>query len=161
MGRSFTITDDAANVLEYIEAKKLLAHSLLTSRINMVNIMLADRIRGNLSGEVLKTGSGRLLGTVKQIPAGLRGSVLISGGVTAGGPEAPYGIFFEEGGRGFYKIVPVEARVLAFMHEGEKIFARAVNHPPTPFKPWFGPPVAEAQIDMALQLKQAMSEVLK
>ena len=161
MGRAFTITDGAANVLEYVAAKKVLARSVLSNRIDIVNIMLADRIRGNLSGEVLNAVTGKLYDTVREIPTRFLGSSVIAGSVTAGGPEAPYGIYFEEGGRGFYKILPIHAQVLAFMHEGQKIFARAVNHPPTPVKPWFGPAVAEAQIDMVAQLKQAMTEVLR
>jgi hypothetical protein len=161
MGRAFTITDSAANVLEYIDAKKLLARSVLAERIDIVNSMLADRVRSNLSGGVLNSVSGKLLGTVKQIPTRFLGNSVISGNVTAGGPEAPYGIFFEEGGRGFYKIVPVNAKVLAFMQEGERIFARVVNHPPTPHREWFGPAVDEAQTEMSSQLQQAMGEVMR
>ncbi len=34
MGRAFTITDSAANVVEYLEAKKVLARGLIAERMN-------------------------------------------------------------------------------------------------------------------------------
>jgi hypothetical protein len=161
MGKAFTITDSAANVIEYVEAKKTLARQVLADRIDLVNGMMADRVRSNLSGDVLNAVSSKLMGTVRQIPTRFLGSSIIAGSVTAGGAEAPYGIYFEEGGTHSYKILPIHGKVLAFMVEGQKVFARAVTHPPTPFKPWFGPAAEEFQAYMAQQLQAAMAEVAK
>ena len=159
MGRAFTITDSAANVVEYLEAKKILAQSVIVSRVDAVNTMMADMVRSNLSGEVLKIGNRKLYDTVRQRPARFLGGNLVSGTVTAGGPEAPYGVYFEEGGLGPFEIIPKFKRVLMFMMEGEKIFAKLVHHPPIPLKPWFGPAVDWASAEMTTQLNAAMGEV--
>jgi hypothetical protein len=159
MGKAFTITDSAANVVEYLESKKILAQSVIVERVNSVNAMMADMVRTNLSGEVLKLGSGRLRGTVRQFPARFLSGNLVSGTVTAGGPEAPYGVYFEEGGTHAFEIIPIYRRALMFMVEGQKIFAKLVHHPPIPLKPWFGPAVDWASGEMAVQLSAAMKEV--
>ena len=85
-------------------------------------------IQGKLSGEVLKIGSGRLLGTVAVNPPAVTGD-LIEGSVQAGGPEAPWGVFQEYGTDGPYTIEAKVAKVLAFEVGGETVFARRVTHP--------------------------------
>ena len=157
--RAFTITDSAANVVEYIEAKKVLARGLIAESIDSVNSMMASMVRDNLSGIVLKDISGRLKGTVVQRPTRFLGNSIISGTVTAGGPAAPYGVYFEEGGTHEFNIIPIHAKSLMFMMEGQKIFARLVHHPPIPLLPWFGPAVAWGSEQMATQLDLAMKEV--
>ena len=159
VGRAFSITDSAANVVEYLEAKKLLSREIIAERIDIVNSMMKDRVLANLSGEVLKDVSGRLKGTVRQFPTRFLGGNIVTGQVTAGGPEAPYGIYFEEGGTHAFEIIPVARRALMFMMEGEKIFAKLVHHPPIPHLPWFGSAVDWASGEMTVQLNAAMKEV--
>jgi hypothetical protein len=143
----------------YIEGRRDALVDMLAERIDAVNQMMADRVKANLSGGVLQTRSGKLLDTVRQEPAQISGDEII-GAVTAGGEEAPYGIYFEKGGSGYYDIVPVNARVLAFMSEGQQIFAKMVHHPPIPLKPWFGPEVDVATDEMANELNAVFQEVL-
>jgi len=54
----------------YIESKRSVLVDVLANRMDAVNAMLADRVKGNLSGAVLQTQSGALLGTLMQTPAG-------------------------------------------------------------------------------------------
>lgn len=143
----------------YVEGRRQTLVDMLADRIDVVNAMMADRVKGNLSGAVLQTKTGKLLSTVMQEPAQISGDI-ITGAVTAGGEAAPYGIYFEKGGTGYYDIVPVNARVLAFMGAGKTIFAKMVHHPPTPHLPWFGPEVDTASDEMATQLNQVFQEVL-
>lgn len=143
----------------YVDRKGTELQTAISQRINVVNAMFAERVRNNLSGAVLKAVTGALLGTVQQQDATTQGSVT-SGSVTAGGSQAPYGVYFEEGGTGFYTIKPVSASVLAFMGEGGMIFAKAVNHPPTPKLPWFSVEMEQARNDMIEQINQAFGEVL-
>jgi hypothetical protein len=150
---------DVEQAVTGIEEKRSLLTDMLAERIDRVNAMMAERVRGNLSGAVLNRQSGKLLDTVQQVPTQLSGDELYAS-VSAGGPEAPYGIYFEEGGTEFYTIAPVNARALAFMMGGRKIFAKIVNHPPTPKLPWFQPEVLTAMDEMPQQLRQVISEVL-
>lgn len=144
---------------QYTESKRQSLIDMVATQIDAVNQMMADRVRDNLSGGVLRTQSGALLGTVMQEPAQVSGDV-VQGAVTAGGPLAPYGIYFEEGGLGYYQILPVNARALAFEMHGNLTFAKAVNHPPIPHLPWFAPTIEQAQEDMVDYLNAGFAEVL-
>jgi hypothetical protein len=159
MPNAIELLVDVEQAQAYIEGKRDALVDMLAERMDAVNQMMADRVRANLSGGVLETRTGKLLETVMQEPAQISGDI-ITGAVTAGGEAAPYGIYFEEGGTGYYDIVPVNARVLAFMGEGQMIFARMVHHPPTPKLPWFGPEVDTASDEMATELNQIIQEVL-
>lgn len=122
--------------------------------------MLADRVRENLSGEVLKVQSGALLGTVKEVPATQSGDIIESG-VIAGGDDAPYGIYFEMGGTGWYDITPKTAEFLSFIgSSGARVFTKMVNHPPIPHLPWFGPAVDEVGPTYQDELQTVFNEVL-
>src|SRR5271166_4723499 len=141
----------------FLEGRRQALVDMLAERIDHVNQMMEERVRANLSGGVLKTRSGDLLGTVRREPAQIAGDE-ITAAVTAGGEAAPYGIYFEEGGTHEYEIVPVNARVLAFMSEGQTIFARMVHHPPIPKLPWFGPEADVATDEMTEQLNAVFGE---
>lgn len=145
---------------DYADAKRQSLIDVLAGRIDATNAAFADRVKGNLSGAVLQTRSGKLLSSVMQEPTQLDGSELI-GTVTAGGDLAPYGIYFEEGGTGYYEIRPINARVLAFMSGGQQIFAKVINHPPIPKLPWFAPEVSVGIDEMTNQLNEGIAEVLE
>jgi hypothetical protein len=151
---------DVEQVTAGIEEKSGLLADMLAERIDRVNAMMAERVKGNLSGAVLNEQSGKLLSTVQQVPTQRSGDELY-GSVVAGGPEAPYGIYFEEGGLGYYTIAAVNARALAFMMGGNLVFAKLVNHPPIPKLPWFAPEVLTAMEQMPQALRQVISEVLE
>lgn len=156
---SIVLSVNASGLQGYLERKRSSVVNMLTERVNAVNAMFADRVRANLSGGVLQTRSGKLLGTVQQNDASASGKT-ITGSVQAGGAEAPYGAYFEEGGTSYYTIRPVNARVLAFMSEGKQIFAKSVNHPPIPRLPWFSPEAEAIAPEMQTQLQDAINEAL-
>lgn len=145
---------------EYVESRRASLVDVLAGRIDATNASFADWVKGNLTGGVLQQRSGKLLSTVMQEPAQLDGETLY-GAVTAGGDLAPYGIYFEEGGTGYYEIRPINARVLAFMSGGQQLFARVVNHPPIPHLPWFGPEVITGTQEMTQSLNEGIAEVLE
>ena len=159
MPDSIEILVDPSQAQAYIESKRSALQDMLAERMDLVMGMFADRVRGNLSGAVLKVQTGKLLGTVMQTPTQQSGTELYAS-VQAGGDEAPYGVYFEAGGTGYYDIVPVNARVLAFMSEGQMRFAKIVHHPPIPHLPWFGPEIDPATEEMQTQLNAAFQEVL-
>lgn len=159
MADAIEILIDPSQAQAYVKSKQSELVDMLAERMDLVNQMFADGVKGNLSGGVLQSRTGKLLSTVMQTPTQKSGSELYAS-VTAGGPEAPYGIFFEKGGTGYYDIVPVNSRVLAFMGEGGMVFAKMVHHPPTPHLPWFEPEVPQATDEMNTQLNAAIDEVL-
>lgn len=142
---------------QFIAERRSALVDILAERIDMVNQIMADRVKENLDGGVLQRRTGNLYNSVMQEPAQISGDQMTAA-VTAGGDGAPYGIYFEEGGSSYYEIRPVNARVLAFMGEGRMLFAQVVNHPPTPKLPWFQPEVDTASPEMESQLNEAISE---
>lgn len=144
----------------YIESKRSDLIDMIAERIDAVNQMMVDRVKGNLSGAVLQQQTGALFGSVMQEPAQVSGDE-VYGAVTAGGDAAPYGIYFEEGGTGYYEIRPKNARSLAFMLGGNLTFAKSVEHPPTPKLPWFAPEKETAIKEMQTNLNEAFAEVLR
>lgn len=160
MADSINITVNVEQAREYVEEKRSALVDMIAERVDYVNQMMTDRVKGNLSGAVLQKQTGNLLGTVMQEPAQISGNV-ITAAVTAGGDAAPYGVYFEEGGTGYYEIRPKNARALAFMMGGSLTFAKAVNHPPTPKLPWFAPEKETAIEEMKKELNDVFAEVLK
>lgn len=142
----------------------------LKERVDAASAMLADKIRSNLSGGVIHVKSGALLDTVRQLPTLVRSSATgrfasvpvedgqVSGGVEAGGPNAPYGIVQEKGGTRQYEIVPVNKRILAFMADGKQIFTRHVDHPPLIARYWFSSAVNDLRDEIVTSLKEAALE---
>jgi hypothetical protein len=159
MADAFELLVNIEQAQEYVNDRRDAFVDMMAERIDAVDAMMADRVRMNLSGGVLQSRTGRLLDTVMQEPAQISGDV-ITAAVTAGGDSAPYGVYFEEGGDGYYDIVPINARVLAFMAEGQMIFARMVHHPPIPKLPWFQPEVDTATEEMEAELNAVIGEVL-
>lgn len=131
----------------------------LTGIIDGVNQIVANRVKENLGGVVLRRQSGKLQDSVQVIPATHNGAE-VHGSVIAGGEDAPYGVYFENGGTSPYEIRPVSARVLAFMMEGQQIFAQVVNHPPTPHLPWFDPAVESSMGEIEEAIYEGFGEVL-
>lgn len=160
MADTITLSVSVEQVQEYVQSKRQALIDVLSGRIDATNAAFAERVKGNLSGGVLQSRTGKLLSTVMQEPAQLDGDTLY-GAVTAGGELAPYGIYFEEGGTGYYEIRPVNARVLAFMMGGQQLFAKVVNHPPIPHLPWFGPEVVTGTEEMTNSLNEGIAEVLE
>lgn len=160
MADTIELIVNADQVQAYADSRRQALIDVLAGRIDATNDAFATRVKGNLSGAVLQTRTGKLLGSVMQEPSQLDGDTLI-GAVTAGGELAPYGIYFEEGGTGYYEIRALNARVLAFMSGGKMLFAKIVNHPPIPHLPWFGPEVITGKDEMNQSLNEGIAEVLE
>jgi hypothetical protein len=143
--------------IEDIEAEIEVA---LYARTQRLTHMFAERVRQNLSGDVLQERSGKLLGTVMEVGPTATGSEIISS-VQAGGDEAPYGIVHEKGGERWYMIYPVNGRALAFEINGKTVFAASVHHPPAERRPWFEPVVDEISALWGDELQAAIGEVFK
>ena len=159
MADSIELIVHPEEAVQYIGDVRTLLGELIANRIDVVDAMIADRVRGNLTGQVLQARSGKLLSTVDWTPAQRDGEI-IGGDVHAGGDEAPYGIYFEEGGLGPYDIVPINGTALSFMMNGQRIFAAIVHHPAIPKLPWFAPATVGAEAELKTELEAAFREVL-
>jgi hypothetical protein len=102
---------------EDLEAKRARIVASVNERTRELMAELVSRVRSKLSGEVLQTRTGKLLGSVKTIE-GMAGD-RVYGYVIAGG--AGLGVYpdvHEYGGRDYYDIYPVNRRALAFFPTG-------------------------------------------
>jgi hypothetical protein len=66
---------------------------------------------------VLQHDTGTLIDSTQPTPAVISGTI-VRAGVVSGGGSAFYGVFFENGGKGWYDIKPVNAKALAFFPAG-------------------------------------------
>jgi len=103
-------------------------HRSLRAKVHALTLMLEAHIKQDkLSGQVLKTQSGRLKRSIQSKVTDngevIRGTVFSSG-------DVPYAGIHEFGGRTSpHLISPVKAQALAFMYNGKMTFAKLVRHP--------------------------------
>jgi hypothetical protein len=117
---------------ERLREKPAALDAAIETKINSLAARLLARIQVKLSGEVLHQRTGVLLRSVEMQAAAWAGSVCGSTvGIPDGSPSWTYAIVHEMGGLGYYDIVPVNAKVLAFAGAGgAMVFASVVHHPP-------------------------------
>lgn len=118
----------------------------LREKVELLQHMLADKIRANLSGGILQVRSGKLRDSVKELPIEVNGQI-VDGPVQVGGPDIPYGAVLEHGGTHNYVIVPVNKKYLAFMIDGKQIFTKLVHRTPLLARHYVGLAVAEVEPD--------------
>jgi len=142
-------------------AKAAAAESALTDKLNELDLRMQQYIVGEeLHGQVLKQRSGRLAGSIRAIPASRSGSE-ITGAVEGGGGPAFYARVHEYGGQKEYPIVPVNAKALMFQAGGETIFAKRVNHPPLPERPFMRPALQNMKATIIEELQETLGEALQ
>lgn len=112
-----------------------------------------------LSGTVLNARTGNLRRSVFVRNAEEVSSTTISAFVGVGS-EAPYGKILELGSRP-HEIVPNRAKVLRFVVDGKTVFARRVQHPGMPPKPFLIPSLAEKRPEIVGRIRAAVAEGLR
>lgn len=115
-------------------------------------------VERKLSGEVLQSRSGRLLGSVRIDPPSLDGDILT--GALEAGQGAPEGWFNEFGTRGPYVIEARVAKALAFEVGGETVFAKHVVHPGLPARSFMGSTAEELRQQEANDYQAAVAAAL-
>lgn len=124
----------------------------LREKVEFLQHLLAEKIRANLSNEILQVRSGKLLGSVKELPIEVNGLV-VEGPVQVGGPDLPYGAVLEKGGVRNYDIVPVNKQYLAFMIDGKQIFTKLVHRTPLLARQYVGLAVTEIESEVRTQFE--------
>jgi hypothetical protein len=128
-------------------------HDILRDKLKGLTHDLADYVRDvALGGGALERVSGKLAHSIYE---GFEDADLEMTGIV-GTTGVPYARPHEVGGEGEYEIVPVKARVLAFVWNGAKVFFARVLHPPAEAKRYLSgsletfSPLIEAELRAAL-----------
>ena len=120
------------------------------------------KVMENLSGKVLNTKSGALLGAVRsgveQLGSQLIGFVEIDPANTT---VKEYALVHEYGGKGSYEIVPVSKRMLRFIGKsGDVVFASYVLHPPAAERSYLRSAFIEMQPLITSGLEDALFDAI-
>lgn len=134
-------------------------------RMQFIVKLVEGRVKQKLSGKVLNVGRNRPGHTGGQLRSSIASTVerqaqAVLGRVFSSG-DVPYAAIHEYGGRtGAHLIIPKAAAVLAFTKDGEKRFAKYVNHPGStmPERSYMRSSLRELSTEISTQLKQAAVE---
>jgi phage gpG-like protein len=98
----------------------------LADKADALRQQLEDKIKANLSGAILQSRSGALLGSISSDIEDDGSGVT----TTVTSADVPYAGILEYGGKtGAHDILPSKARALAFVAGGTQRFAGIVHHP--------------------------------
>lgn len=132
----------------------------LLRKVTELSIKLEAKVKGKVSGPVLKVRTGALRRSifhrVEVTDTSVVGSVASSG-------DVKYAAIHEFGGvTKPHVIEPVKAKVLAFMVGGKRVFARKVNHPGSriPERSFLRSSLADMKDEIAVGLKDAIRKGL-
>ena len=131
----------------------------LVARADRLRALLEDKIKQNLSGDVLTTRSGALLNSISTDLED-DGSEI---SVTAESRGVPYAAILEYGGKtAAHEIVATKMKALAFIVGGERRFAKTVHHPGATIKAYayMGGALDEIEGEIRSGLKDAVLETL-
>jgi hypothetical protein len=96
--------------------------------IELTGIMY-EKVISNLSGGVLETKTGQLVGSIRQENHAYGDTYV---GSVYPDPASPKAWVLEKGGSGEYPIVATKAQMLHFFTKsGDEVFTKHVNHPPS------------------------------
>ena len=131
----------------------------LVERADTLRAALEDRIKRNLSGDVLATRSGALLNSISTDLEDDGSDVT----VTAESSGVPYAAILEYGGKtSAHEIVATKAKALSFIVGGEQRFAKVVHHPGATIRAYgyMGGALAALKDEIRSGLKDAVLEAL-
>jgi len=137
-------------------------HAALLQKVTTLALKLEAYIKKNkLSGQVLNRKTGRLARSITHAvdaqPHAVWGRVFSTG-------DVPYAGIHEYGGQtGAHIILPKKASVLAFVKDGQKVFARKVNHPGStmPERSYMRSSLREMSVEISTAMKEAVLQGAK
>ena len=151
-------TVDATGATAKYAGKTEAIRAALTERTTAINLALTAKIEGRLEGELLKSHTHKLAGSVRAIPT-TSNATQIAGGVQAGGGPAFYAKFLEDGSAP-HVIMPKDPKgVLAFRIGGQMMFRRKVMHPGTRAYLFMKGTLEQSREGIVASYQQAVDEV--
>lgn len=133
----------------------------IRKRLDEIDAKLQRKIQTEkLQGQVLHHRTGKLINSIRMIPAKVAGSK-VAGYVEGGGGPAWYGKIHEYGTDRAYEIVPVNKKALAFMLNGKQVFAKKVLHPSFAEKSFMRSSLDEMREQIHTELQEAVNEVMR
>ncbi len=133
----------------------------IRKRLDELDAKLQRKIQTEkLSGQVLHHRTGKLINSIRMIPAKVAGPK-VAGYVEGGGGPAWYGKIHEYGTDRAYEIVPVNKKALAFMLNGKQVFATKVQHPAFQERSFMRSSLAEMKDQIHADLQDAVNQVVR
>ncbi len=131
----------------------------LADKADLLRQELEAEVKANLSGAILKTRSGALLGSISSDLENDGSSFT----ATVASDDVPYAGILEYGGKtAAHDIMPSNAKALAFIAGGAQRFAKIVHHPGSTIRAfaYMGSALDELQSEIQDGLKEAVLEAL-
>jgi len=133
----------------------------LNRKVTALTLKLEAKIKGKLSGEVLKVRTGNLRRSihsrVEQTATSVTGTALSSG-------DVKYAGIHEYGGQTKAHIIEAKnGKALAFQMGGKQVFARRVHHPGSkiPERSYLRSSLKDMRDEIITGLNEAVAEVVK
>lgn len=129
----------------------------VANRLGTLMARLRAKIAANVHGEVLQSRSGRLAESLSAVTVTRTGDTII--GEMEIGANVPYALAHEYGGKGSYRIVPVDKRALRLMLDGKETFRAFVGaHKPALKRSFFLAAIDGMEQEFLEELEQAVIE---
>ena len=147
----------ASELMASLDALPDTLRRALTEKVqNQAQALYSQVVDVNLDGGVLNTRSGALRDLI-QLDVQPQ-DALIAATIYANG-DAPYAAILEFGGKtSAHEILPDKAKVLSFLIDGKRVFARRVQHPGSTFaaRSYLGSALEEQSDDIAQGLQDVV-----
>lgn len=167
---SFSFEGSDKLILEIVDAKADELYPAVSAAVDEQDTLTVSYIVENeLHGQVLQQQSGKLAGSIREIPATQEGTSIV-GKVEGAGGTAWYGRGYEEEGFAPHDIFPVNAKALRFSAPSGRwfagfggqdiVYAKVVHHPGSPPRPFMAPALAARMPEIVAGIEAAIGEVL-
>lgn len=124
--------------------------------------LVRAKVEENLSGAVLQTKSGALLGALQSGVNSLSGSTVVGFvEIEPGSKPEVYGKVHEYGGKDWYEIVPVNKKALAFETNGKKIITDYVFHPPAKKRSFMRSALREMMPTIVAEMEETIASLIR
>lgn len=152
---SLTLEGEAAQAARFRDLPRAVQAAIRAKADQLAQSLRAYVVQDELSGQVLQVRTGALRDSIAAEVSQDAGKVLIR--LFSRG-EIRYAAIQEYGGHTpAHDIVPRKAKALAFLADGQMVFARIVHHPGStiPARPYMAPALAKLGPQIISELKAA------
>lgn len=152
-------------IVQALKTKRPQIIEAVRRRLDIVDAKLQRKIqRDKLEGQVLHHRTGKLINSIRVIPAEVSGS-RVTGMVEGAGGPAWYGAIHEQmpgteyASPRAFDIVPRSKKALAFLMNGKQVIVRRVHHPAPKERSFMRSSIAEMQEQIFAEIEAAITDV--